>query len=256
MKYLGIGRAISQELSQVSCFACKQFSQSIWDTLRRRIVSLVGKVTEISEVWKSLWIIKRHQSALGFVLKRGGLPRSVSILRFTVVAEFGTDHEEFIIALRKYPCIHHEHRSPKWQGIPISLTIWVSLHIPNLLSFFLPNTMGLGKISAQPHTIVKQICFLNGNVLFLLLFSLSKNWMYNIVWGCAEILPKTVLYIICWRVYAMPTEKYWYSIPIPPPPHPPPVYTLSSIKSRTVSYYEPYCKIKNSNWNCIHNSQF
>ena len=218
MKYLGIGRAISQELSQVSCFACKQFSQSIWDTLRRRIVSLVGKVTEISEVWKSLWIIKRHQSALGFVLKRGGLPRSVSVLRITVVAEFGTDHEEFIIALRKYPCIHHEHRSPKWQGIPISLTIWVSLHIPNLLSFFLPNTMGLGKISAQPHTIVKQICFLNGNVLFLSLFSLSKNWMYNIVWGCAEILPKTVLYIICWRVYAMPTEKYWYSIPIPPPP--------------------------------------
>ena len=169
-------------------------------------------MTEISEVWKSLWIIKRHQSALGFVLKRGGLPRSVSILRITVVAEFGTDHEEFIIALRKYPCIHHEHRSPKWQGIPISLAIWVSLHIPNLLSFFLPNTMGLGKISAQPHTIVKQICFLNGNVLFLLLFSLSKNWMYNIVWGCAEILPKTVLYIICWRVYAMPTEKYWYSI--------------------------------------------
>ena len=220
MKYLGIGRAISQELSQVSCFACKQFSQSIWDTLRRRIVSLVGKVTEISEVWKSLWIIKRHQSALGFVLKRGGLPRSVSVLRITVVAEFGTDHEEFIIALRKYPCIHHEHRSPKWQGIPISLTIWVSLHIPNLLSFFLPNTMGLGKISAQPHTIVKQICFLNGNVLFLSLFSLSKNWMYNIVWGCAEILPKTVLYIICWRVYAMPTEKYWYSIPIPPRPPP------------------------------------
>ena len=220
MKYLGIGRAISQELSQVSCFACKQFSQSIWDTLRRRIVSLVGKVTEISEVWKSLWIIKRHQSALGFVLKRGGLPRSVSILRITVVAEFGTDHEEFIIALRKYPCIHHEHRSPKWQGIPISLTIWISLHIPNLLSFFLPNTMGLGKISAQPHTIVKQICFLNGKVLFLLLFSLSKNWMYNIVWGCVEILPKTVLYIICWRVYAMPTEKYWYSIPILPPPPP------------------------------------
>ena len=24
----------------------------------------------------------------------------------------------------------------------------------------------LGKISVQPHTIVKQICFLNGNVLF------------------------------------------------------------------------------------------
>ena len=43
-----------------------------------------------------------------------------------------------------------------------------------------------GKISAQPHTILKQICFPNGNVLFLSLFSLSKNWMYNVGWGCAE----------------------------------------------------------------------
>ena len=32
-----------------------------------------------------------------------------------------------------------------------------------------------GKVSAQPHIIVKQICFPNGNVLFLSLFSLSKN---------------------------------------------------------------------------------
>ena len=32
-----------------------------------------------------------------------------------------------------------------------------------------------GKISAQPPTILKQICFPNGNVLFLSLFSLSKN---------------------------------------------------------------------------------
>ena len=46
-----------------------------------------------------------------------------------------------------------------------------------------------GKISSQPHTIVKQICFPNGNVLFLSLFSLSKNWMHNVVWGYAEILP-------------------------------------------------------------------
>ena len=46
-----------------------------------------------------------------------------------------------------------------------------------------------GKISAQPHTSVKQICFPNGNVLFLSLFSLSKNWMHNVGWGCAEILP-------------------------------------------------------------------
>ena len=46
-----------------------------------------------------------------------------------------------------------------------------------------------GKISSQPHTIVKQICFPYGNVLFLSLLSLSKNWMHNVVWGCAEILP-------------------------------------------------------------------
>ena len=50
----------------------------------------------------------------------------------------------------------------------------------------------LGKISAQPHTIVKQICFPNGDVLFLSLFSLSKNWMHNVVWGCAEILPNAL----------------------------------------------------------------
>ena len=46
-----------------------------------------------------------------------------------------------------------------------------------------------GKISAQPHTIVEQIFFPNGNVLFLSLFSLSKNWMRNIGWGCTEISP-------------------------------------------------------------------
>ena len=46
-----------------------------------------------------------------------------------------------------------------------------------------------GKVSAQPHTIVKQIRFPNGNVLFLSLFSLFKNWMHNVGWGCAEILP-------------------------------------------------------------------
>ena len=32
-----------------------------------------------------------------------------------------------------------------------------------------------GKVSAQPHTIVKQICFPDGNVLFMSLFSLFKN---------------------------------------------------------------------------------
>ena len=46
-----------------------------------------------------------------------------------------------------------------------------------------------GKISAQPHTIVKQISFPNSNVLFLSFFALSKNWMHNVRWGYAEILP-------------------------------------------------------------------
>ena len=47
----------------------------------------------------------------------------------------------------------------------------------------------MGKVSAQPHTIVQQICFSNGNALFLSFFSLFKKWMHNIVWDCAEILP-------------------------------------------------------------------
>ena len=50
---------------------------------------------------------------------------------------------------------------------------------------------GVGKISARPHTIVKQICFPNGSVLFLSLFSLSKNRMHYVVMGCAEILPRS-----------------------------------------------------------------
>ena len=33
-----------------------------------------------------------------------------------------------------------------------------------------------------------------GNVLFLSLFSLSKNWMYHVGWGCAEILPEMKLF--------------------------------------------------------------
>ena len=73
------------------------------------------------------------------------------------------------------------------------------LNIPLLLSIIFvkrevldcsarEEVIGKGKIPAQPHTIVKQICFPNGNVLFWSLFYLSKNWMHNVVWGCAEIL--------------------------------------------------------------------
>ena len=52
--------------------------------------------------------------------------------------------------------------------------------------------IGIGKVSVQPHTIVKQICFPNGNVLFLSLFPLFKNWMHNVGWGCAGILPRNI----------------------------------------------------------------
>ena len=55
-----------------------------------------------------------------------------------------------------------------------------------------------GKVSAQLRTIVKQICSPNGNVLF----SLFKNWMHNIGWGWAEILPHlvTIACVISWRM--------------------------------------------------------
>ena len=60
------------------------------------------------------------------------------------------------------------------------------------------------KISAQLHTAVKQICFPSGNVFFLSLFSLSKNWMHNVVWGCAEILP------ILWTVKTTYGNCFFY----------------------------------------------
>ena len=55
-----------------------------------------------------------------------------------------------------------------------------------------------GKVSAQLRTIVKQICSPNGNVLF----SLFKNWMHNVGWSWAEILPHlvTIACVISWRM--------------------------------------------------------
>ena len=47
------------------------------------------------------------------------------------------------------------------------------------------------KFRTAPH-YCKKICFPSGNILFFSLFSLSKNWMHNVVWGCAEILPKSL----------------------------------------------------------------
>ena len=54
-----------------------------------------------------------------------------------------------------------------------SLSFSINLEFP--LCKFEPSSRVIGKISAQPHTIVKQICLPNGNLLFLSLFSLSKN---------------------------------------------------------------------------------
>ena len=45
----------------------------------------------------------------------------------------------------------------------------------------------VGIISAQPHAIVKQIRFPKGKVLFLSLFSLSKNCMHGVTLGFADI---------------------------------------------------------------------
>ena len=45
----------------------------------------------------------------------------------------------------------------------------------NVKKASLSRLKSFGKISAQSHTIVKQICFPDGNVLFCQLFSLSKN---------------------------------------------------------------------------------
>ena len=50
----------------------------------------------------------------------------------------------------------------------------------------------LWKISAQTHTILKQYRSPKGNLLFTPLFSLSKNYMHNKVWCCAEILSAVI----------------------------------------------------------------
>ena len=80
------------------------------------------------------------------------------------------------------------------------------------LNWYLVRMGKFGKISTEPHTIVKQICFLNGDVLFLSLFSLSKNWRHNVVWGCAEILPTGVLACLWFgKISAQPVLQFAYS---------------------------------------------
>ena len=87
----------------------------------------------------------------------------------------------------------------------------------------LSNSTYLGKISAQPYTIVKQICFPNGNVLFLSLLSLSKNWMHNEVWGRAEILPQKQLTAVD-DLAQFPRKPNWVKFPYSPILH----YAFSS----------------------------
>ena len=68
----------------------------------------------------------------------------------------------------------------------------VVTHDINLWLHLLKNTVALteGRISAQPHTIVKQSSKPKGNLLFSSLFPLSKDCMYDEIWGCcAEIMP-------------------------------------------------------------------
>ena len=59
----------------------------------------------------------------------------------------------------------------------------ILLHVCNITS------TRLGKISAQPHTIVKQICSQWQCIVFVTVFSLQE---LNVGWGCAEILPRAV----------------------------------------------------------------
>lgn len=56
----------------------------------------------------------------------------------------------------------------------------------NMLSSF-------GNISVEPQIIPKQSCTCKVNIFRLTLFSLCKNYMHNVLWDCAEILPQFVL---------------------------------------------------------------
>ena len=66
---------------------------------------------------------------------------------------------------------HREQRRLKSSSLFLTVQTISKLNIEHSVKL----EIEIGKISAQPHTIVKRICFPNGNVLFLSLFSLSKN---------------------------------------------------------------------------------
>ena len=64
--------------------------------------------------------------------------------------------------------------------------------------------ISLVKFPHSPILLSKQICFSNGNVLFFSLFSLVKNWMHNVVWGCTEILPSPLVSWLWCAILSLP----------------------------------------------------
>ena len=65
----------------------------------------------------------------------------------------------------------YKNHSTFWSRFLLLLAFIIRICLSALLLFI----TGFGTVSAQPHTIVKQICFPNGNLLFISLFSLVKN---------------------------------------------------------------------------------
>ena len=64
--------------------------------------------------------------------------------------------------------------------------------------------ISLVKFPHSPILLSKQICFSNGNVLFFSLFSLVKNWMHNVAWGCTEILPSPLVSWLWCAILSLP----------------------------------------------------
>ena len=65
----------------------------------------------------------------------------------------------------------YKNHSTFWSRFLLLLAFIIRICLSALLLFI----TGFDTVSAQPHTIVKQICFPNGNLLFISLFSLVKN---------------------------------------------------------------------------------
>ena len=134
-------------------------------------------------VWKFVtYMIKKH-STVGYTVPVYGVKiRTMSTLISTVFWKI-ENKIRLVLFLEWEGYFQHKGFEIKSYSTNQEFIMWISQKT------FQKRREKRGKISSQPHTIVKQICFPNGNVLFLSLFSLSKNWMHNVVWGYAEILP-------------------------------------------------------------------